>query len=138
MKALHYLYSSDMDECEFAHNICSSDNNRYRSLEVQVSDYRSTHEALNSATEAVTEANDLAMAQQARAVAAAAAAKEEAESVIPEPPAPAPVDTADLFSWDAPAPAAPITIFPKRFFRLDFLIVSVVNSNCRLLLSKRL
>lgn len=108
MKALHYLYSSDMDECEFAHNICSSDNNRYRSLEVQVSDYRSTHEALNSATEAVTEANDLAMAQQARAVAAAAAAKEEAESVIPEPPAPAPVDTADLFSWDAPAPAAPI------------------------------
>ncbi|KAL7542383.1 hypothetical protein ACHAXR_011738 [Thalassiosira sp. AJA248-18] len=80
------------------------------SLEAQVTVARETHEALTSAHEAVTEASELAMAQQAKAVAAAAVAREEeAElSVIP-PPEPAPVvETADLFSWEAPAPAAPV------------------------------
>jgi len=70
---------------------------RKESLETQVTDARETNEALSSAAEAVADANEVAMAQQAKAVAAAAAAKEE-------PPL-APVETGDLFSWDAPAPA---------------------------------
>lgn len=72
------------------------------SLENQVAEAKETQEALTSATMAVEEANDLGVAQQARAVAAAAAAKEEAEYIAP-PPQPAVVETADLFSWEAPA-----------------------------------
>jgi septal ring factor EnvC (AmiA/AmiB activator) len=65
------------------------------SLETAVEETRETYDALNSATEALVEANEDAMAHQAKAVAAAAAAKEEAEA-----------PSADLFSWDSPAPAA--------------------------------
>jgi len=77
------------------------------SLEAQVEEARITHEALTSANTAVEEANEMAMAQRAQSVAAAAMAKEEASVVVPEPAPQQPVETADLFSWGAPAPAAP-------------------------------
>jgi septal ring factor EnvC (AmiA/AmiB activator) len=64
------------------------------SLEKAVEESRETCDALNSATEAVVEANEEMIAHHARAVAAAAAAREAAEA-----------PGADLFSWDAPAPA---------------------------------
>ena len=51
------------------------------SLEAQVEEARITHEALTSANTAVEEANEMAMAQRAQQ----------------------PVETADLFSWGAPA-----------------------------------
>jgi len=76
------------------------------SLEAQVEEARITHEALTSANTAVEEANEMAMAQRAQSVAAAAMAKEEASVVVPEPAPQQPVETADLFSWGAPAPAA--------------------------------
>ena len=79
------------------------------SLEAQVEEARITHEALTSANTAVEEANEMAMAQRAQSVAAAAMAKEEASVVVPEPAPQQPVETADLFSWGAPAPAAPET-----------------------------
>ncbi|KAL7442002.1 hypothetical protein ACHAXM_008206 [Skeletonema potamos] len=63
------------------------------SLETAVAETRETLDALNAATEALVEANENIMAQQARAVADAAAAKEEAGA-----------PSADLFSWDSPAP----------------------------------
>jgi len=69
------------------------------SLETAVEESRETVDALNAATEALVEANENAMAHQAKAVADAAAAKEEAEEA-----AAAAAPSADLFSWDAPAP----------------------------------
>lgn len=71
-----------------------------RSLETQIKEVRETNDTLASASEALVEANELAVSMQARAVAASAAAKEE------ELAPPLPVETADLFSWDAPTPAA--------------------------------
>jgi peptidoglycan hydrolase CwlO-like protein len=86
------------------------------SLENQVAEARQIHEALTSANEAVSDANEFAETQNARAVASAAAAREEEEeaaaSIIPPPqPQPAVMETADLFSWEAgpPAPAATTT-----------------------------
>eukprot|EP00984_Skeletonema_dohrnii_P011112 scaffold4418_cov86-Skeletonema_dohrnii-CCMP3373.AAC.3 len=69
------------------------------SLETAVEESRETVDALNAATEALVEANENAMAHQAKAVADAAAAKEEAEEA-----AAAAAPSADLFSWDSPAP----------------------------------
>ena len=83
--------------------------NQFRSLETQVAEARETHETLTSAVSAVEEANELAMAQQARAVAAAAVAREEASVAPVVAPTMPVVEQADLFSWDAvanpPAPA---------------------------------
>lgn len=74
-----------------------------RSLESQVEEARTTHEALISANAAVEEANELAMAQQARSVAANAVAKEEATETENQP-----TETADLFSWGAPVAPTPV------------------------------
>lgn len=65
------------------------------SLEAQVAEARETSTALTSAAETVSSANDLVVAQEARAV--AAAAKLAAE--VPPPP---PIETADLFAWSPP------------------------------------
>lgn len=70
------------------------------SLETQIKEVRETNNALASASEALVEASELAVSLQSRAVAASAAAKEEEQAP------PVPVETADLFSWDAPTPAA--------------------------------
>ena len=86
----------------------------HRSLESQVEEARTTHEALISANAAVEEANELAMAQQARSVAANAVAKEEASVAAPvDIPQPTetenqPTETADLFSWGAPVAPTPV------------------------------
>jgi len=78
------------------------------SLETAVEQNRETVDALNAATEALVEANETAMAHQAKAVADAAAAKEKAEEAAAAAP------SADLFSWDAgaaaPTPAASPTM----------------------------
>lgn len=70
------------------------------SLVTAVAENRETVDALNAATEALVEANETAMAQQAKAVAEAAAAKEEAEAAAAAP-------SADLFSWGSPAAPTP-------------------------------
>jgi hypothetical protein len=78
-------------------------------LEESVKDARETYDALVSATEAVTEANEALMMEHAKVVAATASAK-AAEKEQHEPAVS--VQTADLFSWDsAPAPA-PISMDP--------------------------
>jgi len=65
-------------------------------LEEAVKETRETHEALTSATEAVVEASESTMHLKAQLLAEHAKAAEAASQ---------PVETADLFSWDAPAPA---------------------------------
>ncbi|KAL7473915.1 hypothetical protein ACHAXS_014351 [Conticribra weissflogii] len=65
-------------------------------LEESVKETRETHKALTSATEAVIEASETTMHLKARLLAEHARATESASQ---------PVETADLFSWDAPAPA---------------------------------
>lgn len=67
-----------------------------RTLEEAVKETRETHEALTSATEAVVEASESTMHLKAQLLAEHAKAAEAASQ---------PVETADLFSWDAPAPA---------------------------------
>lgn len=68
-----------------------------------------THEALNSAAVAVEEANQLAMTMKAQAVAAGAAYKDVEANAAPAPllAQETPVETADLFSWDAPSDISP-------------------------------